>query len=344
VKLAEPVVHRTAVDPQEARTLSLVIPLHNEVDNIAPLLSRIDEALATSPWRWELILIDDGSSDGTLAAIERERALRGAHVRVLAFRRNFGQTAAMQAGIQAARGDLIATLDGDLQNDPRDIVPMARHLLAGDFDLVAGWRKRRHDTWLTRRVPSLLANRLIGGLTGVRLHDYGCTLKVFRASVVKQISLFGEMHRFIPAWMVTVIPARRITEMPVNHAPRVSGQSKYGLWRTVHVLLDLLVVYFFMRYSTRPGHFFGLLGLAIGGLGTAALAWLGVVKFVLGEAIGGRPLLLVGVVCMLAGLQLITTGILAEIILRLGAEDRGRTSYTLDPRFVDIPVAWKGGS
>jgi len=344
VNLAEAFIESPPSASASVRTLSIVVPLHDEAENIAPLLRRIDDALSASPWSWEVILVDDGSTDGTLAAIERERAMRGVHVRVIAFRRNFGQTAAMQAGIQAARGDLIATLDGDLQNDPRDIVPMAQHLLQGDYDLVAGWRKRRHDTFLTRRLPSLLANRLIGRLTGVRLHDYGCTLKVFRASVVKQISLFGEMHRFIPAWLVTVIPARRITELPVNHAPRVAGQSKYGLWRTVHVLLDLLVVYFFMRYSTRPGHFFGLLGLATGGLGAAVLTWLALVKFVLGEAIGGRPLLLVGVVCVLAGLQLITTGILAEIILRSGGEDRGRSSYTLDPRFVDSPVGWKGGS
>jgi hypothetical protein len=186
----------------------------------------------------------------------------------------------------------------------------------------------------------MLANRLIGSMTGVRLHDYGCTLKVFRAAVLKQVPLFGEMHRFIPAWLVTVIPPRRIAELPVNHSPRTAGTSKYGLWRTVHVVLDLLVVYFFLRYNARPGHFFGLLGLAIGGLGSAALAWLAFVKFVLGESIGGRPMLLIGVVCVLAAIQLVTTGVLAEILLRMGGAEGRRSTYALDPRFTEASADW----
>jgi len=330
-----------SLEPAPATRLSVVIPLYNEQENVAPLLAQVHDALRTSPWAWELILVDDGSADATLERLEAERAARGEHVRVVAFRRNFGQTAAMQAGIEAARGELIATMDGDLQNDPHDIVRMAQHLLTADLDVVAGWRKRRQDTFLTRRLPSLLANRLIGRLTGVRLHDYGCTLKVFRAAVLKQVPLFGEMHRFIPAWLVTVIPVRRIGELVVNHRPRTAGQTKYGLWRTVHVVLDLLIVYFFLRYNARPGHFFGLLGLAIGGLGAAALAWLAFVKFVLGEAIGGRPLLLIGVVCVLAAIQLVTTGVLAEILLRMGGDQGRRTTYALDPRFVDAPAGWQ---
>jgi len=336
--LARPV----SVDAPPALHLSIVVPLYNERENVEPLVSRVHEAMRASPWPWELILVDDGSADDTLALLDAQRARFGDHVRVVALRRNFGQTAAMQAGIEAARGELIATLDGDLQNDPADIVPLARHLLGEDLDVVAGWRKQRHDTFLTRRLPSLLANRLIGRLTGVRLHDYGCTLKVFRASVLKQVPLFGEMHRFIPAWLVTVIPVRRIAELPVNHAPRVAGTSKYGLWRTVHVVLDLIVVYFFLRYNARPGHFFGLLGLSIGALGGAALTWLAFVKFVLGEAIGGRPLLLIGVVCVLAAIQLMTTGVLAEILLRMGSNGEGRRpSYALDPRYVDQPTGWQ---
>jgi len=329
------------LDPDAPLRLSIVVPLYNERDNVAPLLEQVHASMTASPWPWELILVDDGSSDGTLELLEAERAARGEHVRVVAFRRNFGQTAAMQAGIEAARGDLIATLDGDFQNDPQDIVRMAQHLLAEDLDVVAGWRKDRQDTFLTRRLPSLLANRLIGRLTGVRLHDYGCTLKVFRAAVLKQVPLFGEMHRFIPAWLVTVIPVRRIGELVVNHRPRTAGKTKYGLWRTVHVILDLLVVYFFLRYNARPGHFFGLLGLSIGGLGSVALAWLAFVKFVLGEPIGGRPLLLIGVVCVLAAIQLITTGVLAEILLRMGGGEGRRTTYVLDPRFVDAPAGWQ---
>ena len=329
-----------AAAPAAPLHLSIVVPLYNEQDNVAPLVDAVHRALAACPWPWELILVDDGSADQTLALVEAERAARGDHVRVIGLRRNFGQTAAMQAGIEAAQGELIATLDGDLQNDPADIVPLARHLLDADLDVVAGWRKKRHDTFLTRRLPSLLANRLIGRMTGVRLHDYGCTLKVFRAAVLKQVPLFGEMHRFIPAWLVTVIPARRIAELPVNHAPRRAGTSTYGLWRTVHVVLDLLVVFFFLRYNARPGHFFGLLGLGIGGLGAASLAWLAFVKFVLGESIGGRPMLLIGVVCVLAAIQLVTTGVLAEILLRMGGEQQRRTSYAIDPRFVDAPRGW----
>ena len=321
--------------------LSLVVPLYNEQENVEPLVARVHEAMRASPWAWELILVDDGSADGTLALLDAERARYGEHVRVVGLRRNFGQTAAMQAGIEAARGELIVTLDGDLQNDPADIVRMVEHLLANDLDVVAGWRKQRQDRFLSRRLPSLIANRLIGRLTGVRLHDYGCTLKVFRASVLKQVPLFGEMHRFIPAWLVTVIPARRIAELPVNHAPRTAGTSKYGLWRTVHVVLDLLVVYFFLRYNARPGHFFGLLGLGVGALGSAALAWLAFVKFVLGEDIGGRPLLLIGVVCVLAAIQLITTGVLAEILLRMGGEGNRRASYAVDPRYQDQPAGWQ---
>jgi glycosyltransferase involved in cell wall biosynthesis len=334
------VLARPVAQEAEALRLSIVVPLYNEQENVAPLVARVHEAMAASPWRWELILVDDGSSDQTLALLQEERATRGDHVRVIAFRRNFGQTAAMQAGIEAARGELIATLDGDLQNDPDDIVRLGAHLLSQDLDVVAGWRKRRHDTFLTRRLPSMLANRLIGRMTGVRLHDYGCTLKVFRAAVLKQVPLFGEMHRFIPAWLVTVIPPRRIAELPVNHAPRVAGTSKYGLWRTVHVLLDLLIVYFFLRYNARPGHFFGLLGIVIGGLGGAALAWLAFVKFALGESIGGRPLLLIGVVCVLAAIQLVTTGVLAEILLRMGGGEGRRTTYALDPRFTEATAGW----
>jgi glycosyltransferase involved in cell wall biosynthesis len=338
--LARPVAAATSAAPAALR-LSLVVPLYNEQENVEPLVTRVHEAMRDSPWPWELILVDDGSADGTLALLDAARARYGEHVRVIGLRRNFGQTAAMQAGIEAARGELIVTLDGDLQNDPADIVPMVEHLLANDVDVVAGWRRNRRDKFLSRRLPSVIANRLIGRLTGVRLHDYGCTLKVFRASVLKQVPLFGEMHRFIPAWLVTVIPARRIAEVPVNHAPRTAGVSKYGLWRTVHVVLDLLVVYFFLRYNARPGHFFGLLGLTVGALGAAALAWLAFVKFALGESIGGRPLLLIGVVCVLAAIQLVTTGVLAEILLRMGGGENRRAGYVLDPRYEDQPAGWQ---
>ena len=321
-------------------SLSLVVPLYNEQDNVEELATRIHEAMVLAPWPWELVLVDDGSADATLERLMRERRRFGDHVRVIALRRNYGQTAAMRAGIDAARGDLIATLDGDLQNDPRDVLRLARELCTRDLDLVAGWRQQRQDKWLTRKLPSRIANSLIGRLTGIRLHDYGCTLKVFRAEVLRNVRLFGEMHRFIPAWLVMVTSPRRIAELPVNHLPRMHGESKYGLWRTIHVLLDLLVVVFFLRFEARPAHFFGLVGLALGTLGGAALAWLAYVKFVLGEAIGGRPLLLIGSMCVLAAIQLITTGVLAEVLLRNGRGDSD-PGYLIDPRCPGEPAGWK---
>jgi glycosyltransferase involved in cell wall biosynthesis len=226
--LARPV----ARDAPHEQRLSIVVPLYNEQENVRPLIEAVHAAMAASPWPWELILVDDGSSDGTLGVLELERAARGDHVRVIAFRRNFGQTAAMQAGIEAARGDLIATLDGDLQNDPDDIVRLAQHLLGGEFDVVAGWRKQRQDTFLSRRLPSLLANRLIGRMTGVHLHDYGCTLKLYKAEFLKPLRLYGEMHRFIPAWLATVTSPGRMAEEAVLHHPRVAGTSKVGPGRS----------------------------------------------------------------------------------------------------------------
>ena len=341
--LAAPDAHGSTLPTAtpERISLSVVVPLYDEQDNVATLVQRIHDALAASPWPWELVAVDDGSSDATLAELTRAREHHGHHVRIIAFRRNYGQTAAMSAGIDAARGTLIATLDGDLQNDPQDVLRLAGHLCEHDLDLVAGWRRRRQDPFLSRRLPSRIANGLIGRLTGVRLHDYGCTLKVFRAEVLKQVRLFGEMHRFIPAWLVMVTPVSRIAELPVNHAPRVHGRSKYGLWRTVHVLLDLLVVVFFQRFQARPGHFFGLLGMVIGGLGALGLAWLAIVKFILGEAIGGRPLLLVAIMCVLGGVQLVTTGVLAEILLRSGSTTADTAGYVLDPRFSHDAAGWK---
>jgi hypothetical protein len=210
----------------------------------------------------------------------------------------------------------VATLDGDRQNDPHDVLRLARRLLDEGLDLVVGWRKSRRDGFILRRFPSLLANWLIGKVTGVRLHDYGCSLKVYRTSVLRDVRLYGEMHRFIPAWFASATSPSRITEEAVNHRPRVSGASKYGISRTFRVLLDLISVHFFMRYWTRPGHFFGSIGLFLGGIGSATLTYLGWVKFGMGEDIGTRPLLLVGVVLVIASLQFLTTGVVAELLTR----------------------------
>jgi len=296
--------------------LSVVVPLYNERDNVAPLLAGIHEALAHYPCPWELIVVDDGSSDGTDERLSADLGQYGPHVRVLGLQRNFGQTAAMQAGIDAARGDVIATLDGDLQNDPADVPRLVGRPLDGNLDLVVGWRQDRQDNVWLRTIPSRIANRLIGNITGVRLHDYGCSLKVYRASVIKEVRLYGEMHRFIPAWMSVRTMPRRIQEEVVHHRARLHGESKYGLSRTFRVLVDLLSVYFFLRFLTRPGHFFGRIGLVSGGLGAVILLYLFGQKLFLAANIGARPLLLIGVLLVLMAIQFLTTGVLSELIIR----------------------------
>lgn len=311
--------------------LSLVVPLYNELDNVAPLLAGIHEALADYPHPWELIAVDDGSSDGTTARLTDESGRYGPHVRVLTLQRNFGQTAAMQAGIDAARGEVIATLDGDLQNDPADIPRLVGRLLDEDIDLVVGWRRDRQDNVWSRTIPSRIANRLIGNITGVRLHDYGCSLKVYRAAVIKQVRLYGEMHRFIPAWMSVRTAPSRIREAVVNHRARQHGASKYGISRTFRVLVDLLSVYFFLRFLTRPGHFFGRIGLASGGVGLLILAYLFAQKLLFAANIGTRPLLLVGVLLVLMAVQFLTTGVLSELITRTYLAASPNSSYAVRP-------------
>jgi glycosyltransferase involved in cell wall biosynthesis len=310
--------------------LSIVVPMYNEAENVAPFVAATDAALAGYGNPWELILVDDGSIDATVAEMRRARATYGPHVRPLELMRNFNQTAAMQAGIDAARGDVIVMLDGDLQNDPADIPRLVGRLLNEELDCVAGWRKDRQDD-LLRTIPSKIANALIARVVGVRLNDYGCSLKAFRGDVLRSVRLYGEMHRFIPAWLATVTTPRRIAEEPVTHHPRVHGVSKYGISRTFRVMLDLIAVFFFMRYRARPGHFFGGVGMSLVAVGGAVLSWLAFVKFGLGEAIGGRPLLLFGFFCVIAGAQFVSTGVLAETLARIyfqsGAADLYRVRY-----------------
>lgn len=312
-----------------SRSLSVVIPMYEELDNCAPLLARVHEGLADFAHPWELILVDDGSRDGTGPRLVEEAARYGSHVRVLRFRRNFGQTAAMQAGFDAARGGLLATLDGDLQNDPAEIPRLVDELLARDLDLLQGWRKDRRDALFLRKVPSRIANRLIGRVTGVELHDYGCSLKVYRADVVKQIRLFGEMHRFIPVWVAGITAPERIGEIVVAHSARRFGRSKYGLSRTFRVLLDLLVAFFFLRFGDRPGHFFGSIGIAFGAVGGVMMSWLLAVKFIFGEDIGGRPLLFVAVLFLVVSIQFLTTGVLSEIMTRTLFASGERSSHAI---------------
>ena len=314
---------------EAGHSLSIVVPLRDEEDNVLPLVTQVQAALAGAPWPWQLILVDDGSGDRTSERIREAVAAGPRHLSGAILRRGFGQTAAMQAGIDLARGTVIATLDGDLQNDPRDIVRMVRRLLDDDLDLLVGWRRARRDGWL-RRLPSRLGNRVIGLLTGVPLHDYGCTLKIYRAAVLRRVRLYGEMHRFIPSWMATLTSLDRIAEEEVGHAPRRHGRSKYGahgLARGVRVLLDLLTMAFFVRFRASPGHFFGRIGLACGGAGLVMLGWLGWVKLGEGAAIAGRPLLLLGILLVVIGVQFVCTGIVTEMLARTWFEAAGAPAY-----------------
>ena len=309
--------------------LSVVLPMYNEEDNVSPVLSKMHDSLANYSFPWEVILVNDGSSDQTLTNMQAGIKQYGSHVRIVDLQRNFGQTAAMQAGIDAARGDIIVTMDGDLQNDPKDIPRMVQRLLDEDLDMVAGWRKDRKDDLVLRKIPSQIANRLIRRITGVHLHDYGCSLKVYRASIIKDVRLYGEMHRFIPAWVATRTTPNRIKEEVVTHHARQFGDSKYGISRTFRVILDLLFVYFFMRYRSRPGHFFGAIGLGLGTIGGLILSYLLILKFILGEEIGGRPLLLVGILLTIFSVQFFTTGILSELIARTYYESSAQKSYAV---------------
>jgi glycosyltransferase involved in cell wall biosynthesis len=248
----------------------------------------------------------------------------------------------MQAGIDAARGDVIATLDGDLQNDPADIPRMVAELQQRDLDLLCGWRRDRQDTLIMRRLPSRIANWLIARVTGVYITDYGCSLKVYRAKVIKGVRLYGEMHRFIPVWVASATSPLRIDETAVNHRARVHGTSKYGITRAFRVILDLMVVFFFLRYHAKPGHFFGAIGLIFGALGTIALVYLGVVKFAFGEDIGSRPLLIVAILLIVTSVQFLTTGIIGELLSRTHFESSSAKAYHLREAPADDTAPWSG--
>ena len=317
----------TKVDACNHR-LSVVVPMFNEEELAAELIHAVQSALFSYSCPWELIVVDDGSSDKTWFNLNQAAITVGAHIRVIRLLRNFKQTAAMQAGIDAARGDVIVTMDGDLQNDPRDIPKLVSKLLLEDLDMVAGWRKHRQDDLWLRKLPSQFANRLIRNVSGLDFHDLGCSLKAFRAPVLKKIRLYGEMHRFIPAWLATVTSPSRMAEMPVSHFARIKGHSKYGLSRTFRVLLDLLSIHYFLKFGARPGHFFGGLGAVVMSLGLLILSYLGFLKF-LGESIGNRPLMFVGFFAVVSGLQLLTTGVLAEILMRTYYDAGKFNSYHL---------------
>lgn len=303
--------------------LSIVVPVYNEEESIETLVKEVHAAMAPTSFDYELVCVDDGSRDGTVRILEG-LARSDSRLVVGAFRRNFGQTAAMQAGITAARGDVVVLMDADLQNDPKDIPKMLAKLDEG-YDLVAGWRADRKDTFINRRLPSIIANWIISRSTNVRLHDYGCTLKALRSDLAKELRLYGEMHRFIPV-MASLVGAK-IVEMPVMHHPRRFGTSKYGIGRTLRVVLDLVTVLFLRSYLVRPMQVFGLAGLAAFAAGLCISAYLAYGKLVQGLELANRPLLLLGVMLVLVGVQLLSLGLVADVLGRTYHEAQGRPPY-----------------
>ena len=305
--------------------ISVVVPMRNESPNVGELHAQMTSALAAFGRSYELVVIDDGSTDDTFARLAAIQA-KDARVRVIRFRRNFGQTAAFAAGFAHARGRFIVTMDGDRQNDPRDIPAMVDMAEKGSLDIVCGWRKDRKDAFLNRRLPSMIANRIISVTTGVKLNDYGCSLKVFRADVVKPMKLYGEMHRFLPA--IASEYGVAIGEKVVNHRARVHGRSKYGLSRTVRVVLDLLTVKFLSSYSTRPLQMFGGIGITLGFVGFLACAWVTYQRF-FGFESANRPLFFAGIMLVLGGIQLLMTGLLAEMLSRTYHESQDKPIYVI---------------
>jgi glycosyltransferase involved in cell wall biosynthesis len=306
--------------------ISVIVPMRNEAPNVDALYQELTSTLVAFGRPYEIIAIDDGSEDGTFELLAALHA-RDPRLRVIRFRRNFGQTAAFAAGFAHARGRLIVTADGDRQNDPRDIPAMIDLAERNNADIVAGWRKDRKDAFINRRLPSMIANFVISTATGVKLHDYGCSLKVFRSEVVKPMKLYGEMHRFLPA--IASEMGVTIEEMVVSHRPRVAGKSNYGISRTIRVLLDLLTVKFLISYSTRPLQIFGLLGLTMGLLGTAVCGWLAYVRLFGHQSIADRPLLLFGILLIFTGVQLVTLGLLAEMQARTYHESQDKPIYVI---------------
>lgn len=321
--LTEKPTTRNSLDTNAIPDVSVVVPIYNEVESVPQLIEAIATTLSASELNYEIICVDDGSIDGTAELLKLQASIRK-DLRAIILRRNYGQTAAMAAGFNHARGRAIVTMDGDLQNDPADI-PLLLAKLEEGYDLVSGWRKNRQDAKLTRLLPSKIANWLIGRVTSVQLHDYGCSLKAYRAELVADMNLYGELHRFLPA--LAFIEGARIAEMPVRHHARRYGRSKYGLGRTFRVLMDLFTIYFMKKFLTRPMHVFGLFGLLSMMLGTLLGLYLTFLKLGLGQSIGNRPLLILAVLLLVTGVQLFGFGLMAELLMRTYHESQGRPIY-----------------
>ncbi len=307
--------------------LSVVVTVYNEEDNVIPLCQKEYEALEGIDY--ELILVDDGSTDKT---IENAKSIANERTKLLIFNKNYGQSTAMSAGIDIAQGEFIVTMDGDLQNDPADIPKMLNKLEESGMDVVAGVRANRQDGFVLRKFPSKIANWIIRNLTDVRLSDYGCSLRIYRQDIAKNLGLYGELHRFIP--VLAKLQGAKMTEVDVNHHARIHGESKYGINRTFKVMADLILMIFFQKYLRRPMHLFGGLGIITFGLGFAIDLYLVIYKFVTGADIWGRPLLLLGSIMILAGIQFITVGIIAEIMMRTYYESQNKTVYRLKETYI----------
>ncbi len=312
--------------PETSVDISVVVPIYNEMENIPPLTERVLSVMRGMDRPFELILVDDGSSDGS-RDVYGPIADREPELKIVRFRRNFGQTAAMAAGFDIARGEIVVSLDGDLQNPPEEIPRLVERLEGDDLDLVSGWRRDRRDGAVSRKLPSFFANRIISGITGVKLHDYGCSLKAYRAEVLRDVQMYGELHRFLP--VLVSMEGGRIAEMEVRHASRTMGRSKYGISRTYRVLMDLLTVTFLKQYGDRPQHAFGYFGVALFGGGFLIDGYLAVLKLFTGADIGARPLLLLGTLMIIAGIQLLSIGLLSEVMARTYYESQGKPRYRI---------------
>ncbi len=320
---------------EPAPTLSVVIPLYDEEENVVPLVRELGAALDRLGKPSEIVVVDDGSTDRSFAlllGLQAEEARLG----IVRLVRNYGQTAAMAAGIAEARGELLVTMDADRQNDPRDI-PLLVGALADGVDVAQGWRHERQDGWWNRRLPSILANKLISSVTGTRLHDYGCTLRAMRTALAKELPLYGELHRFIPALAADL--GARVVEVPVHHRARTAGRSKYGIGRTTRVLLDLLTIKFLSGFSTRPIQLFGLVGLVCAVVGFGLMAELGFERIVLGVRLGGRPIVLLAVVLGVVGVQFISIGLIGEMLMRTYHESQAKPIFRVrEVRDAHVPA------
>jgi len=314
-------------DSEQTLDLSILIPVYNEENNLQQLYDELNTTLVKLGKTYEILFIVDGSTDRSLEILRELKNQDALHINIISFRRNYGQTAAIQAGFDYVKGEIIIAMDADLQNDPADIPALLKKMDEG-FDVVSGWRKNRQDTYITRILPSMSANWLISKTVGLKLNDYGCTLKAYRHKIIKNINLYGEMHRFIPAlacWM-----GAKITEIQVNHRPRLHGKSKYGLSRTFRVFLDLMTVKFLLSFSTRPIHVFGMIGLVLSGGGGVTLLYLVTLRILEISPLADRPLLILSVLAIMLGINFISLGILGELMVRTYHETQKKPIYLID--------------